>query len=77
MNTHSVNHRSAQDIFYSNIGISPKYLIPNIEPLNLSQLLGVLHDSRPQGHHMMEDRAKEIDSSSSHVHRRVCACARN
>lgn len=46
MNTHSVNHRSAQDIFYSNIGVSPKYLIPNTELLNLAQLLCVLHDSR-------------------------------
>lgn len=36
MNTHSVNHRSVQDIFYSNIGVSPKYLIPDIELLNPS-----------------------------------------
>lgn len=46
MNTHSVNHRSAQDIYYSNIGVSHKYLILDIEFLNPSQLLGGLHDSR-------------------------------
>lgn len=46
MNNHSVNHRSAQYIFYSNIGVSSKYLIPNIELLNPSQFLGVLHDSK-------------------------------